>query len=81
LHFEHKKHPFLLNYSYAFIRLLATLGEYLFYAATQVDEDPSGSAWRIDSNCLNYLLHLIRNTEEDEIVRFYACKTIENIAS
>lgn len=60
---------------------MATLGEYLFYAATLVDDDPSNSVWRISPAIISFLVKKIGSYEEDELVRFYACKTLENITS
>lgn len=60
-------------------KAMAALGEFLFYGATQVDE--SLDVWDMPSACFTTLLKVLRNTAEDEIVRFYACKTIENITA
>lgn len=60
---------------------MATLGEYLFYAATLVDEVPSNSVWRISASTITFLTKTIENNEEDELVRLYSCKTVENITS
>ncbi|KAL4477046.1 hypothetical protein ABPG72_015359 [Tetrahymena utriculariae] len=62
-------------------KLLATLGEYLFYAATQVDDDPINSIWKVQPQVLSFIVKTIKNYEEDELVKFYATKTVENIAS
>lgn len=54
------------------------MGEYLFYAATQIDEDPQNTIWEISNSSYQALLRVIKNPQEDELVKFYACKTIEN---
>ena len=61
-------------------KAIAALGEYLFYAATQMDEEGACSAWNINSHTISILVKCIK-PGEDEIVRYYTCKTIENIAS
>jgi serine/threonine-protein kinase ULK4 len=60
-------------------KAMAALGEFLFYGATQVDENLD--VWDMPDECFNTLLKVLRNTAEDEIVRFYVCKTIENITA
>jgi len=61
-------------------KAIAAMGEYLFYGATQMDEDNSESTWDISSNLISLLNKIVRSNEE-ETVRFYACKTIENITA
>ena len=61
-------------------KAIAALGEYLFYAATQLDDDQASSSWRIPEEAVNAIL-LWMKPYEDEIVKFYACKTIENITA
>lgn len=61
-------------------KAIAAAGEYLFYAATQLEEDIDNSAWDIKSSCVNTLFKCIK-CDNDECVRFYACKTIENITA
>ena len=56
----------------------ATLGEYLFYVATQ-EETPDNSEWSISKNYLDILLYCL-NEKRGDIVNFYTIKTIENIA-
>lgn len=60
-------------------KAMAALGEYLFYAATQMDEN-SGTDWDIPNQVISNIIKISRNTE-DEIFRFYASKTIENICA
>ena len=56
----------------------AALGEYLFYAATQMDE--SQNEWEIPTTIFALVMRTCKSAE-DEAVRFYACKTIENISA
>ena len=56
----------------------AALGEYLFYAATQMDE--SQNEWEIPTSIFALVIRTCKSAE-DEAVRFYACKTIENISA
>ena len=60
-------------------KAMAALGEYLFYAATQMDEG-TGADWEIP-NSLYATVIKISKSPDDEILRFYACKTIENICA
>lgn len=60
-------------------KAIAALGEYLFYAATQMD-DTSSADWEIPTIMFTTILKLVKSTDE-EILRFYACKTIENICA
>ena len=55
----------------------ATLGEYLFYVATQ-EESPENKYWRINKKYLNILLYSLEIPRK-EVVKFYIIKTIENI--
>lgn len=63
-------------------KAVASLGELLFYAATQLDDDnsESGTIWEIPESAVNILIHCLASNE-DETVRFYACKTLENITA
>ena len=63
-------------------KAVASLGELLFYAATQLDDEAAeGSAcWEISENAVNMLVTCL-HSGEDETVRFYACKTLENITA
>jgi hypothetical protein len=65
---------------------MATLGELLFYIATQQQDSGAGSvadvsaAWGISSATTGGVVRLLR-PGEDEICQHYAVKTIENICS
>ncbi len=61
-------------------RAIAALGEYLFYAATQLDDEQADPIWEISEGAINIIVKSLRSSE-DEIVRFYAAKTIENITA
>lgn len=61
-------------------KAIASFGEYLFYSATQMDEEQSDSVWKISTSVKNCLVKCLKmNT--DLIVKYYACKTIENITA
>ena len=55
----------------------ATMGEYLFYVATQ-EETPENKEWSIKKKYLDILLYCL-DKPRSEIVKFYTIKTIENI--
>ena len=55
----------------------ATMGEYLFYVATQ-EETPENKEWNIKKKYLDILLYCL-DKSRNEIVKFYTIKTIENI--
>ena len=55
----------------------ATMGEYLFYVATQ-EETPENKEWNINKKYLDILLYCL-DKPRSEIVKFYTIKTIENI--
>ncbi len=61
-------------------RGIAALGEYMFYAATQLDEENYAPVWELSSESINLIIRLL-SVLEDDIVRFYACKTLENICA
>eukprot|EP00829_Urostomides_striatus_P019432 TRINITY_DN7519_c0_g1_i1.p1 TRINITY_DN7519_c0_g1~~TRINITY_DN7519_c0_g1_i1.p1 ORF type:complete len:233 (-),score=46.53 TRINITY_DN7519_c0_g1_i1:13-711(-) len=61
-------------------KAMAAAGEYLFYAATQMDDEAAESVWDISPSTVTAIVNCIK-PGEDEIVKFYACKTIENITS
>lgn len=70
-------------------RAVCALGELLFYVATQVQQDEDGesgysaaesSPWNVPSTTLKLLQRCLR-TGEDDVVRHYAAKTIENICA
>lgn len=62
-------------------RAIAALGEYMFYAATQLDEDNFDPVWDLSQGSIDLLVKCLKIGEEDDIVRFYACKTLENICA
>lgn len=65
---------------------MATLGELLFYIATQQQDSGNTSvantsaAWGITPNTIRAVVYLLRSGE-DEVCQHYAVKTIENICS
>ena len=61
-------------------KALAALGEYLFYAATQMDEEEYDEAWKIDINMVSILTHEMLQTN-DEVTKIYAIRTVENITA
>ena len=60
-------------------KAMAALGELLFYGATQVDEEIKD--WDFSLSLIHSLLKILKNNQEDEIVRIYCCKSIENITA
>jgi len=50
---------------------MAALGEYLFYAATQLDDEQADPIWEISDDAINCIIQLI-SEENDSIVKFYA---------
>ena len=61
-------------------RAIAALGEYLFYAATQLDDESADPVWEISNESIAIIIKSLK-IQEDEIVRLYACKTLENITA
>lgn len=61
-------------------KAVASLGEFMFYAATQLDDDQADPVWNLNPTAIKSLVKCLHQGE-DEIVRFYACKTIENITA
>lgn len=69
-------------------RTVASLGELLFYIATQMqDRKESGHSpgeeagvWSISNTCVNHFSRMLKGAE-DEVVQHYAVKTLENMAS
>uniref|UniRef100_A0A7S3R0S0 Protein kinase domain-containing protein n=2 Tax=Dunaliella TaxID=3044 RepID=A0A7S3R0S0_DUNTE len=68
-------------------RVMATLGELLFYVATQQQDVQSGTTaqevsdcWSITSSTISAVTRLLK-PQEDEVTQHYAVKTIENICS
>jgi hypothetical protein len=60
-------------------RALATLGEYLFFVATQAEGDEEENVWTISESSLSVLLSVLDS--KDDIIKFYSVKTIENISA
>ena len=56
----------------------ATVGEYLFYVGTQEEAPDNNNEWRINKKYLDLLLYCL-DKKRNEIVNFYAIKTIENL--
>lgn len=61
-------------------KAMAALGEYLFYAATQLDDEQADPIWEISDAAINCIVEILQE-DKDSIVKFYACKTIENITA
>jgi len=61
-------------------KAVASLGELLFYAATQLDDEQADAIWEIPQVTVDMIVHCLE-AGEDDIVRFYACKTVENITA
>ena len=61
-------------------KAVASLGEFLFYAATQLDDEQVEAVWEIPAGAIAMLVKCLQ-AHEDEIVRFFATKTIENITA
>ena len=61
-------------------KAVASLGEFMFYAATQLDDEQADPVWNLSPVAIKSLIKCL-NSGEDEVVRFYACKTIENITA
>lgn len=61
-------------------KAIAALGEYMFYAATQLDDEQADPIWEISDEAINVVVKSL-SLKEDEVVRFYACKTLENITA
>ncbi len=61
-------------------KAIAALGEYMFYAATQLDDEQCEQCWEISDDAIAIIVKSLRDSE-DETVRFYACKTLENITA
>ena len=65
-------------------KAIATLGEYLFFVATQIEEEldiiheNTDSQWNISKESILALLFALNHS--DEKVKFYSLKTIENIS-
>ena len=61
-------------------KAMAALGEYLFYAATQLDDEHADAVWEITDEAISCIIDLLAD-DKDSVVKFYACKTIENITA
>ena len=61
-------------------KAMASAGEYLFYAATQMDDESADTVWDISPLNVAAVVRCLK-PGEDDIVKNYACKTIENIVS
>ncbi|KAL3147840.1 hypothetical protein ABBQ32_002563 [Trebouxia sp. C0010 RCD-2024] len=61
-------------------RIMATLGELLFYVATQQQDASQTSQWQVPANTIVQVGRLLK-PGEDETAQHYAVKTIENIGS
>jgi serine/threonine-protein kinase ULK4 len=61
-------------------KAMAALGEYLFYAATQMDEESYDPEWVINNTIIILLARMLK-TGDDEVLRYYTTKTIENITA
>lgn len=61
-------------------KAVASLGEFLFYAATQLDDEQADPVWDIPQAAIVTIIKCL-GVGEEETVRFYACKTVENITA
>jgi len=61
-------------------KAMAALGEFLFYAATQLDDEQADPIWEISDGAISCIVAIL-DEEADSVVKFYACKTIENITA
>lgn len=52
----------------------------MFYAATQLDDEQADPVWELSPDAVKAVLNALRPAEDD-VVKFYACKTIENITA
>lgn len=70
-------------------KAVAALGEYLFYAATQLDDEQADPCWQITDEAINAIIKSLKvelsplqdGVPSDETVIFYAVKTLENITA
>jgi len=53
----------------------------MFYAATQLDDEMADPIWELSDDAINIIVSSLNSYEPDRIVRFYACKTLENICA
>lgn len=61
-------------------RAVAALGEFLFYAATQLDEENAEVIWNIPKEAIETIYNQL-GLDIDEVTKHYAVKTIENITA
>ena len=67
-------------------KAVAALGEYLFYAATQLEElsinnTSTPNHWHMNITSYQLLSRILKNQLEDDLVKLYAIKTVENITA
>lgn len=73
-------------------KAVAALGEYMFYAATQLDDEQADPCWEIRDEAINAIIKSLKvdlspnnsapdHIPSDETVIFYAVKTLENITA
>ena len=53
----------------------------MFYAATQLDDEMADPVWELSDDAIEIIVQSLDAQEPDNIVRFYACKTLENICA
>lgn len=68
-------------------KAVAALGEFMFYAATQLDDEQADPCWEIRDDSINAIIKSLKvetttsGEVSDETVVFYAVKTLENITA
>jgi len=70
-------------------KAVAALGEFMFYAATQLDDEQADPCWEIKDEAINAIIKCLKVVDyvpgvtdsPDETVIFYAVKTLENITA
>ncbi len=64
-------------------KAVAALGEFMFYAATQLDDEQAEQCWEIKDEAVNAIIKALKvdSNETDQTVVFYAVKTLENITA
>ena len=69
-------------------KAVAALGEFMFYAATQLDDEQADECWQIKDEAVNAIIKAVKvvdsgegGVQADETVVFYAVKTLENITA
>jgi len=53
----------------------------MFYAATQLDDEMADPIWELSEDAINIIVESLEDQESDRVVKFYACKTLENICA